>query len=390
MSAKKDLYHKKILRQLYFTNSLSCLDISEKIKKSIPFTTALLNTLVKDGKVQETGHAPSTGGRRPQMYSMDPDIIHVLSVAMDQYVTRMAIMNMQNEFVTPIHRIQLPLAGNAEATKILANEINSFISNAGIDKKKIAGVGIGMPGFVDVDKGVNYTFLHTEKKSLVSYLKEVTGLHITIDNDSSLMALAEYRFGAARNRKNAMVINIGWGIGLGMILNGCLFRGHNGFAGEFSHIPMFTNGKMCECGKTGCLETETSLVVVADKARQGLKEGRVSFLKSIPENYLEATEAIIAAATRGDRFAIELLSEAGYNIGRGAAILIHILNPEIIVLTGRGALVGKIWKTPIQQALNEHCIPRLADNTEIEVSELGHNAELIGAAALVMENYERP
>ena len=82
-----------------------------------------------------------------------------------------------------------------------------------------------------------------------------------------------------------------------------------------------------------------------------------------------------------------MLSEAGYNIGRGIAILIHLLNPGIVVLSGRGALAGKIWQAPIQQALNEHCIPRLAINTEIGISTLGYEAELIGSAALVMERF---
>jgi len=91
----------------------------------------------------------------------------------------------------------------------------------------------------------------------------------------------------------------------------------------------------------------------------------------------------------GDRFAVDLFSEAGYNIGRGVAILIHILNPELIILSGRGSTAGKIWQAPIQQALNEHSIPRLAVNTGIEMSTLGYDAELIGAAALVIENYEK-
>jgi len=188
-----------------------------------------------------------------------------------------------------------------------------------------------------------------------------------------------------------MVINIGWGVGLGLILNGELFRGHNGFAGEFSHIPIFDNNKLCECGKTGCLETETSLLVLIEKAAAGLKEGRLSSLPSnFPSDYYEQDyEAIIAAALKGDQFVVELFSESGYNIGRGIAILIHLLNPELIVLSGRGAAAGKIWEAPIQNAINKHCIPRLSSNTKIKVSTLGHDAELIGASVLVMENIEK-
>ena len=190
--------------------------------------------------------------------------------------------------------------------------------------------------------------------------------------------------------KNALVVNIGWGVGLGLILNGELFRGHEGFAGEFSHIPFFQNGKLCSCGKMGCLETETSLLLIVEKAKEGIAAGRLTKLASLPVDNLElASDGIIKAVQQGDQFAVELFSKAGYNIGKGVAVLIHLLNPKIIILSGRGSSAGQIWQAPIQQALNEHCIPRLYQSTSIEISTLGVNAELIGAAALVMENYER-
>lgn len=186
-----------------------------------------------------------------------------------------------------------------------------------------------------------------------------------------------------------MVINVGWGVGLGMILKGELFRGNNGFAGEFSHMPLFKNNKLCSCGKTGCLETETSLVVLAEKAIAGLKNGKLSVLKNLSIGDIEAaSQAIMEAGLHGDKFAVDIITETGYNIGLGVGILIHLLNPELIVLSGRGSIAGKLWLTPIQQAINEHCIPKLAQDTAIAVSTLGYQAELIGAAALVMEHYD--
>ena len=129
---------------------------------------------------------------------------------------------------------------------------------------------------------------------------------------------------------------------------------------------------------------------IYEKAGKELKKGRLSSLsRNFPSGHFEDDyRAIINATLKGDQFAVELFSEAGYNIGRGVAILIHILNPEQIILSGRGSSAGKIWQAPIQQALNEHCIPRLAANTTIEISSLGYNAELVGAAALIMNNYD--
>src|SRR5688572_5747832 len=386
---KKSNYYKGlILREFYFSGHLSCADLSDRIGKSLPFTTKILNELIDEDCVIESGYAPSSGGRRPAMFTIRPDTIYILSVAMDQLVTRISLMDIHNKHVGEIEKFELPLRNNPEALRLLAEKMEEVIRRSAVDKKKIIGVGIGMPGFIDFKKGINYSFLESKDKTVTQYLSEKINLPVYIDNDSSLIALAELRFGIARHQKNAMVINIGWGVGLGMILNGELFRGHNGFAGEFSHIPIFSNNKLCGCGKTGCLETESSLLVIIDKAVQGLKAGRMSGInKDFPTGHFEQDfEAILSAAMNGDQFAVGLLSEVGYNIGRGVAILIHLVNPEAVILSGRGALAGKIWQAPIQQALNEHCIPRLAANTVMGISTLSYLAELIGSAALVMEN----
>ena len=386
---KNLLYKRRIIKQLYLSNMLSCAELSDKIQKSLPLTTKMLSQLQEEDWVVETGYAASTGGRRPVMYSLKEDVMYVVSVAMDQLVTRIAIMNMRNRHVSDVTAFELSLTKRADAPAALADRIDEVISRSGIAKNKIAGIGIGMPGFVNAVKGINYTFLETEGVTITRYIASRVKLPVFIDNDSRLIALAELKFGAAREKKNALIINVGWGVGLGMILEGELFRGHEGFAGEFSHIPLFLNNKLCSCGKSGCLETETSLLVIIEKTNNGLKAGKLSLLKELPVDNPElAYQTIVTAAGKGDKFAVEILSEAGYNIGRGVAILIHLLNPEIIVLSGRGSSAGKLWQAPIQQALNEHCIPRLSVNTEVGISALGFHAELTGAAALVMDNFD--
>ncbi|MEO6219994.1 MAG: ROK family protein [Ginsengibacter sp.] len=391
MANKTGLYKKRILKELYFAPSISCADLYTRINKSFPLITKLLNDLMEEGLVIETGYATSTGGRRPLTYAIKPDVMYLVSVAMDQFVTRLVMMDMQNKFVTEVEKFELNLAGSDDSLSILTQKIEAVIEKSGIPRNKIIGIGIGMPGFVDAQKGINYTFLKSHNKSISHLIAEKIRISVYIDNDSSLIALAEQRFGAAMERKNAMVINIGWGIGLGLILNGKLFRGHDGFAGEFSHIPLFfNNGKLCSCGKSGCLETETSLLTIIEKAKAGLNAGRLAKLNVKSFDHLEqAIESIMEAAQEGDRFAVELFTEAGYNIGRGVAILIHLLNPETVILSGRGSLAGKVLMAPIQQAINEYCIPRLSHSTGIEISTIGYMAELIGAAALVMENFEK-
>jgi len=379
-----------IVKRLYFDKALSCADLSELFDKSVPSISKAVNELIDEGFVIENGYAPSSGGRRPLVYSIRHEAMYILTVAMDQLSTRIQMIDLVNQPVANIAVCDLKLLNNPHALSTLIEHINKYINTTGIPKDKIAGIGIGMPGFINSIEGVNFTYMESGDQSLTQVITIKTGVPTYIDNDSSLIALAEQKFGIAKARKDVMVINLGWGIGLGMIVNGEIYRGHNGFAGEFSHIPLSEDGALCTCGKRGCLEAEASMLVVAEKAIKGIKKGNISSLKNINIDQSKMVgDAIMEAANNGDQFAIELLSDAGYKIGKALAILIHIMNPANIVLSGRGAVVGRILLAPIQQALNKYCIPRLANSTELLISDLGFNAELIGTAVLVMENFDK-
>jgi glucokinase-like ROK family protein len=378
-----------IIKRLYFDNAMSCAGLSQLFDKSIPSITKAINELIKEGFVVEEGYAPSSGGRRPLMYNINAKAMYILAVAMDQLSARLQLIDLQNNPVAEMATVDIKLHNNDDALPSLIKSLNDYVAESGIPKNKIAGIGIGMPGFINAVAGINYTYLDAGGQSLSDYISQKTGITTYIDNDSSLIALAEQKFGIAKTQQEVMVINLGWGIGLGMIIDGKIFRGYNGFAGELSHIPLSDDGALCTCGKRGCLEAEASMLVVAEKAEEGIKEGRVTSLKTMHGNFKMMGDALMDAANQGDQFALELLSDAGYKIGKALAILIHIMNPANIVLSGRGAKVGKILLAPIQQALHKYCIPRLASGTELLISSLGFDAELIGAAVLVMENFDK-
>src|SRR4051794_15787466 len=154
MSDRDALYQKRIVKQLYFGSELSCLEVSLLVGKSIPLTTKMLTDLIRNGVVAEIGFAQSTGGRRPLMYSLNPQVLYVVAIAMDQFISRIAIMDLRNRIVAE-ERVELPLAKNDAALSLLAQHINGLIEHSGIHHDKFVGVGIGMPGFIDVKKGIN-------------------------------------------------------------------------------------------------------------------------------------------------------------------------------------------------------------------------------------------
>lgn len=377
--------HLSIIKALYFNGAISCSDISKITGASIPNVAKNLNELLETGYVIEKGFAKSMGGRKPLMYSLVADKFYIVSVALDQFFTKITIVDLNNSFIGETECFEFNLYDAHSDADVLIERINSFIKNSGIKRNKIYGIGIAMPGFFDIVTGSNKVFLKTPGKSLCDYISEFTGFPTFIDNDSSAIALAELKFGVGREKKEMMVINIGWGIGLGMIVKGEIFRGFSGFAGEFSHIPLFKNNKVCSCGKKGCLETEASLIIIEQKAQAAIEAGESTTVK-VNENGKVAIASVIAEANQGDSLAIKLISETGYHIGQAIAVLIHIMNPQSVVLSGKGSEAGKVWLAPIQQAINELCIPALLNYTEVTLSPLSTDAQLIGAAALVIEN----
>ncbi|WP_316798455.1 ROK family protein [Pedobacter frigidisoli] len=393
MKNKKPKYsaiHLDVIKELFYIKSATSAELSLRLDKSIPSINKVIADLIEDGYVAEKGLAPSSGGRRPLMYALVENKSYIIVIAMDQLSTRIGLVDLQNNEAYTAVSLEIDLIHDDEALAKLISAIENYISDSKIAKSKIMGIGIGMPGFVDAKKGINFTYLKPQEKSLANYLSEEIGIPTFIDNDSSLVALAEHKLGNAAQQKEVMVINLGWGIGLGMIVKGELYRGYNGFAGEFSHIPITEKEILCSCGKQGCLEAVASLLAVTNKAISGLEAGKLSSLRN-PKHYhskIDMSNAILAKANQGDQFSIKLISESAYDIGRALSILIHIMNPQTIILSGRMVRAGRIMLAPIQQALNKYCIPRLFAGTEIKLSNLGFDAELIGASILVIENLE--
>ncbi len=390
MDIKSLSYKKEIIKALSFGKKLTGLEISQLIDKSLPLTNRILEDLVRTGVLQDEGLALSTGGRRATLYSITPGNIYVLSVAMDQYITRLSIIDLHDKEIRHLEKFPFPLISQKSDLDELIEKISQYLEKGYVDKDKILGIGIGMPGFVNLQKGINQSYYPEliNGKNILDRISEKIGLQVFLDNDSSVIAIAEHAMGQAGGNNN-LVINFGWGIGLGMIIDGELYRGHNGFAGEFSHIQLFNNNKLCTCGKSGCIETEASMLVIVNKVKEALKNGRATSIKDLPDDLEAAVDVVINAAKAGDQLAVELFSQAAYDIGKGIAILIHILNPEQIIISGRGAAVGSIILAPIYQAINKYCIPSLSSYTEIILSRLTKFSEVYGAAMLVTQNFDK-
>jgi glucokinase-like ROK family protein len=384
---KKHILKRRIVRYLYFHGPKSAAEISKRLKSSIPTITATINELININVIIEQGQGNSSGGRRPNLFGLQDDVFYILGIDIGWFTTKIAIFNTKLENVSTFINHPLELKDDSRLIDEIYRVANDLIENSGIEREKLIGVGIDMPGLIDAEKGFNYTYFNDSEKSLAERFEDLFKMPVYIENDANARTLAEYRYGQARGTKNTLVLHVGWGVGLGMIINRQLYRGASGFAGEFSHIPLIENGLLCQCGKQGCLETVASGTALVRLAKKGIREGQNSTLsKKIAEGQELIPKTIIEAANEGDQFAISIISKVGFELGKGIATLIQLFNPERIILGGRVAEANQYLLTPIEQALNHYSIPKLRNQTEILISKLGTNANILGAVAMVSEN----
>ncbi len=384
---KKHLLKRRIVRYLYFHGPKSAAEISKKLKSSIPTISSIINELLSLDVIIEQGQGNSSGGRRPNLYGLQDDVFYILGIDIGWFTTKIAIFNTKLESVSEFINHPLLLKDDNRLIHEIYDLANKLIDKSGIDRNKLIGVGIDMPGLIDAEKGINYTYFYDEENTLAKRFEDLFELPVFIENDANARTLAEYRYGLAKGTKNTLVLHVGWGVGLGMIINKELYRGSSGFAGEFSHIPLVENGLLCKCGKQGCLETVASGTALVRLAKEGIHQGKHSTLSEKIEKGQELIpKTIIEAANEGDQFAISIIAKVGFELGKGIAALIQLFNPELIILGGRVAEANQYLLTPIEQALNHYSIPKLRNQSKIKISKLGTNANILGAVAMVSEN----
>ena len=387
---KKHLLKIKIVKYLYTKGAKSNTDICNRFNISSPTSMSLINELIAEGLVEKQGRGNSLGGRKPDLYGLRDNSLFVLSIAMDRFRTQMAIFDNNNNNITGTQDFPIWISQDLSAVDQLYEYASKLISSSGINLDKLMGIGISMPGLVAAKEGNNYTYLltHQESESLQQILENKFNKPVYIQNDVKSATLAEYRFGLAHGRKDVLVLSMDWGIGLGIIMDGKLRSGASGFAGEFGHIPLVTDGALCYCGKRGCLETVASGIALAQMAKDGIKSGQRSILNELSDREIDKIEPqlVIDAANRGDQYAINILSEIGINLGKGVAMLIQLYNPELIILGGKIAEAKQYITTPIQYSINKYCMAQLRERTTISLSLLGQKAGILGSVAIVMEN----
>lgn len=273
----------------------------------------------------------------------------------------------------------------------LISAIGGIIDRYGSDASGLAGIGIACAGGVDSENGIVVTpspnLPGWSDLPLRDIIEEKFKLDTFVLNDASSAALGEQRFGAGQGVNNLVLVTLGTGIGGGIIIDGRLYLGANGAAGELGHMTVDENGPVCGCGNTGCLEVMVSGRAVAREAVRRISEGEKSSLAEMAGGKVEniTSEQVAAAATAGDSLALDILTRAAHYLGVGLVGIVNAFNPEIIILGGGMAELGSLYIEPAEKLVMDRAFSISTRKLSFVTASLGNEAGVYGVAAYAIE-----
>lgn len=370
--------------QYYINNGENSLaDLAKEMNLSIPTVSKLVNELIDEGYVIDFGKQETNGGRRPSIYGLNPDSGYFVGADLKKFRINLALINFKGEMIDSKLSIPFNYENTQGSFDSVCEIIDDFVNQLSIPKSKILSVGINISGRVNTQTGMSYSYYFFKEEPLTEIFQQRLGLHVTIDNDSRAMAYGEFMKGDVKNEKNVLFVNVSWGLGLGIIVDGKLYYGKSGFSGEFGHISAFENEILCHCGKKGCLETQASGSYIYRKFIEKVKEGNSSILAGrIKKGESITQEDILEAVLNEDMLAIELVEEVGYTLGKHIAGLINLFNPELVIIGGVVSMTGDYLLLPIKSAVKKYSLNLVNKDTTIKLSKLGDLAGVIGACML--------
>lgn len=372
---------KKIITSFFYNLNSTIPELAKELNLSIPTVTKLVNEMVNDGILNDYGKSDSKTGRKPSTYGLNPQSGYFLGIDIKRNHVNIGLCNFNGEIV----RQDFDIPYNESVALDEINEIGQlttdFIKSSGVDKSKILNACVNISGRVNPTTGFSFSMFNFSETPISEIFSEKIDVPVCIENDTRSMTYGECLKGSTvSGEKNILYVNLGWGLGLGIVINGNLYEGKSGFAGEIGHIRAFDNEIMCHCGKKGCLETEVSGSAMLREVIANIKEGKVSVLSTkVEHNEPISLHDIIEAINNEDFLCIDILENIGKKLGKQLANMINIFNPEVVIIGGTLSAAGDYLLQPIKQAVKKYSLRLVNSDSKIVCSKLHEKAGIIGA-----------
>jgi glucokinase-like ROK family protein len=374
----------------YQPGGVSRADLARQTGLTRSAITAIVNQLLESGFVREQMQGYRASNRKPVLLEINPAKGWVVGI--DMGVTHLAIVVVDFS-AHPIAEFETPFDITLGPEKCL-DMVNDFfyktLENAGLQPTEIMAVGLGVPGPVWLESGTVCSppiMPGWHNYPIRKHLEAIWKLPLSLSNDAELGALGEWAYGAGRGEKNLIYIKVGSGVGCGLLLNGRIYSGARGCAGEIGHTIIIEGGPTCSCGNSGCLEAIAGGAGIARMAREAIANGRRTQLDTMNDLDKITARDVAAAARQGDLVAQQIISEAGVYLGTAIATLVNIINPGQIVVGGGVAQLGDLLLEPIRQSVETRSLLSCRESLRITAAVLGRRSSCMGAVVTALNLY---
>ncbi|MGD9211355.1 MAG: ROK family transcriptional regulator [Desulfobacteraceae bacterium] len=392
-SFQRAMHRSKFLELIRTSELISRTDLAKATGLSQASVTGITADLIEEGLIEEKQAGAYEGGRPPILLAIRPNGVHVIGVNLTIASIRIVIINFRAELKASY---TIPTGNDyyspEEIIEKIAQGIQACMWEANFSKDQIAGVGVGLPGPVDSVSGIvkflpNYGW---EEIAFRKMLHDRINHPIFVDNSSNNLATAEYWYGSGKGVDNFFVITVENGVGAGIILNGQLVRGHLGIASEFGHTCADINGPLCRCGRRGCIEAYAGNNSIIRDAKELATKGKWVSSKISPEKI--CYEDVITELSHNNKALEKIYNKAGNILGIGVHNLITLLNPKIVIITGKGVKAGDFLFSPMFRAIKKLKSGRFNySQTKIHIKQWDDGDWARGAGTLVLrEIYKSP
>lgn len=370
------------------SDGVSRAEIAQLLGVSRATVSTIVDRLIQAGLVVERGAGLSRGGRRPIVLQINPEAGRVLGVDIGASHVMAVVADLCGRILHEAGTSIDIAAGPGLCLPQIAAVVEQLLEQAG-GADRLCAIGVGVPGPVIAAQGVVSSppiMPGWDGYPIRSYFEARYGRPALVDNDADLGVLGEWTFGAGRGETNLAYIKIGTGIGCGLLLDGRVYHGVVGTAGEIGHVTISQDGPPCKCGNYGCLEAMAGGRAIAQRAHMAVLAGQRTSLAEINHGRDITVRDVAQAAQSGDLVSQQLLSDAGRHIGSALASLINLLNPGLVLVGGRVTEAGDYLLTPIREAVNARSLRASLQATRIEPAALGRRATVLGAVALALDS----
>jgi predicted NBD/HSP70 family sugar kinase len=381
---KNNIIKRNIIAYMAINGESTLSELTRELHISVPTMTKLVQELVDDSIVNDLGKVETPGGRRPNVFGLANSAIYFAGINVARDHMAYVITDLQNNIILEHTDNSFELVDRPQCLERICQNIENFIATSGIDREKILGVGVSIVGRVNPETGRSYKYFTSSEESLTDIISARIGIRVMLENDTRARCYAEYTTGKAKNESNVLYLHMGRGVAIGIVIDGKLYYGKNGFAGEFGHIPFFDNEIICACGKKGCLETEVSGIALENKIVDLIERGVNTHLREMYDRGESIhINDIINAARNDDNLSIELIEEAGEKVGKAVAFLINTFNPETVIVGGNLAMAGEYLMLPLKSSTSKYSLNLVYKDTKFRVSKMSDGANAWGVAMLI-------